>query len=410
MVEVFDLNIRHLYAAVVVVRLRSIGRAAEAIHLTQPALTHAVGKLEKQLNHKIFERLSNGVVPTPEGRMFLDHVEDGVTRLGGAAQILRQTSRLKALVAPERQFTTIQLRAFLAVLRTGGYTAAARELGLSQPSIYRAVRELQNFLGIPLFAPVGPVLRASEAVQKFATSVRLALADIQSGLDELSAIHEPGTGRVSIGSLPLARSALLPDLLSRFSAAFPFVRISVVEGQYAELVAALREGAIDAMFGALRADFDLPDLKQRVLFEDPLFVVGRRAHPALKGPHNAGALVRYPWIVPMRAAPARGIWERFFDNDGSALPARMIECASVLLARGLMLEGEWLGMMSRHQFKLEEAHGLLTRIGPPVPGSARPIGMTMRRGWRPTMVQAAFLAMTLEREDVRSSGGDKRLF
>jgi DNA-binding transcriptional LysR family regulator len=392
MLQGSDFNLRHLHAAVTVARLRSITGAAEAIYLTQPALTHAVRKLEGQLGHKIFDRRNNGVESTPEGRVFLAHVQDGLERLTGAAQALRQAHRLKALATPERHFTSIQLRAFLAVLRTGGYTLAAHELGISQPSIYRAVRELQALLGIPLFTQVGAVLRAPQNVQSFAAAVRLAMADIQSGIDELNAVHEPGTGRIALGSLPLARSALLPGLLARFSAAFPRVKITVAEGQYAELITSLREGGIDMMFGALRPEFDIPDLQQRELFADPLLVVGRTGHPAGASPGRPEDLTAYPWISPVAAAPARGIWERFFTQAGLALPERVIECASILLARGLMLEGDWLSMMSAHQFQVEEEHGILTRLGPPVPGSVRPIGLTIRRNWRPTSVQAAFLA------------------
>jgi len=393
MLKSSDLNFRHLHAAVTIARLRSISAAAEVIHLTQPALTHAVRKLEDQLAHKLFDRRNNGVEATQEGLVFLAHVQDGLARLTDAAQALRQAHRLKMLAAPERHFTSIQLRAFLAVLRTGGYTLAARDLGISQPSIYRAVRELQTLLGIPLFTQVGAVLRAPQNVQSFAAAVRLAMADVQSGIDELNAVHEPGTGRIALGSLPLARSALLPGLLARFSAAFPRVKITVAEGQYAELITALREGSIDMMFGALRAEFEMPDLLQRELFEDPLYVVGRAGHPA--GDNAApAALAAYPWISPVAAAPARAVWEQFFTAAGVALPGRVIECASILLARGLMLEGDWLGLMSPYQFRVEEAHGVLAPIGAPVPGSLRPIGLTIRRNWRPTSVQAAFLAMT----------------
>ncbi len=396
MINSSDLNIRHLFAAVSIAQLGSISRVAEVIHISQPALTHAVNKLEAQLGHKIFERQNSGVNVTPPGELFLAHVRDGLSRLAMAAQQLRHSAKLKPLTTPELHITNTQLRAFLAVLRTGGYTLAARSLQFSQPSIYRAVRELQFFIGIPLFTASGTVMRAPEPVRHFGEQLQLALATIQSGIDELAALDEPGVGRIAVGSLPLARSALLPSLLARFSRLYPKLSITVAEGQYAELLGGLRNGSIDMMFGALRAGFALPDLEQRALFQDELFVVGRAGHPRAGQSAPPAVLRNHPWVAAAAGSPMRLIWESFFQDAGVALPERRVECGSILLARELMREGEWLGLMSPHQFRLEEELGVLTRIGGAVPGSVRPIGLTLRRNWRPTAIQRVFLELAEE--------------
>jgi LysR family transcriptional regulator, regulator for genes of the gallate degradation pathway len=391
-----DLNIRHLFAAVNIAKLGSISRVAEVIHISQPALTHAMNKLETRLGHRIFDRQNNGVHVTPQGELFLSHVRDGLVRLAGAAQQLRQSAKLKPLVAPELHITHTQLRAFLAVLSAGGYTPAARALQFSQPSIHRAVRELQFFLGVTLFAASGPVLRAPDSVRQFGEQVQLAMATIQSGIDELAALDDPGVGRVALGSLPLVRTALLPSLLARFSGLYPKVSITVAEGQYAELLGGLRNGSIDMVFGALRASFAMPDLEQRLLFHDELFVVGRVEHPIAGQPAPPEVLRAYPWVAAAAGSPMRLVWESLFRDAGVELPQRRVECGSILLARELMREGNWLGLMSPHHFQLEEELGVLTRIGGAVPGSVRPIGMTLRHNWRPTAIQRVFLELAEE--------------
>ncbi len=399
-----DLNLRHLFAAVTIARLGSMSRAVDEIHISQPALTHAVHKLETQLDHKIFERRNHGVEATPQGSLFLAHVQDGLERLAAAAQQLRQSAKMKPLAAPELHITSTQLRAFLAVLRTGGYTAAAKALEFSQPSIYRAVRELQSFLGVSLFAASDKIMRATDPVEQFGAQVQLALASIQSGIDELAALHEPGIGRIRLGSLPLARSALLPNLLARFSSAYPKVSIAVAEGQYGELIGGLRNAGIDMLFGALRAEFNFPDLQQRPLFTDELCVVGRAQHPLARAAAAPASLAAYPWIVAVAQSPTRAIWTRFMQEAGGGFPAQQVECGSILLARELMRDGDWLGLMSPHQFRLEEECGILTRIGVKVPGSIRPIGLTLRKSWRPTGIQKAFLNMAEEMARPLSGG------
>lgn len=396
MVTGLDLNIRHLSAAVAIARVGSISGTAEVIHITQPALTNALRKLEAQLANRLFERRSNGAEPTAAGRLFLAHAQDGVAKLAAAVQHLRQANNLRPAASPERHVSNIQLRAFLAVLRAGNYTAAAKELGLSQPSVYRAVRDLQLFLGVPLFVQDGVLMRARENVQQFANGVRLALANIQAGIDELMFLDESSPGRISVGSLPLARSMLLPRILAPFSAPFSKISVSVSEGVYSELIARLRNGSIDMLFGALRSNFTFSDLKQQMLFNDRLFVVGRAGHPLANTAALPEQLAAFPWIMGAENSPGRKVWEQYFLKAGIALPNQCVECGSILLARGLMLEGNWLGLMSPHQSKIDEESGVLTRIGPAVPGSIRPIGLTTRVDWRPTSVQMSFLEKTIE--------------
>lgn len=399
----YDLNFRHLFAAVTIARLGNISRAVERIHISQPALTHAMAKLEIQLNEKLFERQNHGVCTTKAGALFLSHVEDGLNLLAEAAQQLRQNSKLKPLSTPELHITSTQLRAFLAVLRTSSYVAAAKLLNFSQPSIYRAVRELQSFLGVTLFETAGKTIRVPSATMRFGAQVQLTLSCIQSGLDELTALHDPGAGRILLGSLPLARSALLPDLLAKFSSLHPKAIINVIEGQYSELVHGLQNGTIDMLFGALRANFDPPDLIQKTLFFDELRVVCRPGHPLVTARVQAQSLLDYPWVVPAPQSPAQSIWAHFMQDHCGGIPTQQIHCGSILLARELLRKGDWLALMSPYQFELEKEYGILTGLDLKLPNSVRPIGVTLRKNWRPTSIHETFLSMAEEMAQILSA-------
>lgn len=406
MLQSYNLNLRHLYAAITIARVGSISRAAEEIHISQPALTHAIRKLEAKLKVQIFERCSQGVKTTEAGWLFLAHAEDAMAYLSAAAQQLRQNQKLKPLITPELHITTTHLRAFLAVLRVGGYMSAARVLEFSQPSIYRAVKELQFFLGVPLFETSGRLVRATEAAERFGAQVQLTLASIQSGIDELASLHEPSFGRIQVGSLPLPRSALLPNLLAAFSETYKKAFITIVEGQYRELIAQLRNGAIDMMFGALRAEFIFSDLEQFPLFVDELCVVCRQDHPLKKSPLDPTTLAQYPWVVAAEKSPTQSIWRTFMNASGGGLPTQWMQCSSILLAKELIRKGDWLALMSPHQFRLEEDYGILARLNLPVPGSKRPIGLTIRKGWRPTFIQQSFLKMAKEMAGLLSADAE----
>lgn len=67
------LNIRQLQAFLTIVQTGSLGRAAHALHITQPALSRSVRQLEQKVGVALFERHSTGMVLTPYGQAFLPH-------------------------------------------------------------------------------------------------------------------------------------------------------------------------------------------------------------------------------------------------------------------------------------------------------------------------------------------------
>ena len=135
-----------------------------------------------------------------------------------------------------------------------------------------------------------------------------------------------------------------------------------------------------------------PGLSQTPLMEDELVVIGRAGHP-LSGAETASleALSGYPWIVGQAGTPLRSQWEALFA--GHALPPAPIECGSVMVIREVLRESDFLTLLSADQVALEIGAGVLTQIGPPLAGSSRTIGITVREGWRPTAAQARLIAL-----------------
>jgi DNA-binding transcriptional LysR family regulator len=148
------------------------------------------------------------------------------------------------------------------------------------------------------------------------------------------------------------------------------------------------------LLGALRDPSVAHDLKQTRLFADELYAVARAGHPLAGGDASLEQLRAYPWIVAAPGAPMRRIWDRMFE--GVDPPEVTIECGSILTARGLLLNGDWVVLMSPDQFRLERRAGLLNTIGRPVPGSLRDIGLATRLDFQPTAAQAEFIAIVMQ--------------
>lgn len=69
------MELRQIRAFVTVARERNFTRAAEKLHIAQPAVSIAIGKLEEELELTLFNRQSRQVALTAEGEVFLQHAE-----------------------------------------------------------------------------------------------------------------------------------------------------------------------------------------------------------------------------------------------------------------------------------------------------------------------------------------------
>lgn len=67
----------------------SISKAAQALHIAQPALSHHLKMMESELNAKLLERTARGVIPTPAGLKFLAHSNDILERMQAAQEDIR---------------------------------------------------------------------------------------------------------------------------------------------------------------------------------------------------------------------------------------------------------------------------------------------------------------------------------
>lgn len=371
--DVFALNLRHLRAVVEISRCGSISGAAAAVNLTQPAITQALAKLESGIGQPLFVRRADGMSATAAAELLVPRAEAALSHVVSG------------------RVTMAQLRALVAIADAGSYAGASAATGLSQPSLHRAVGDLSLVLKRELVTRRGKGIALTDAGRNLARRFRLALAELTAAISELNALQGRETGRIAIGAMPLSRARLLPAAVSAFHRAYPDVRISIVEGAFHELVEPLRDGGLDLVIGALRDPSPGPDLDQSVLFEDRPAVIARHTHP-IQG-SDMEALAKYPWIVPSRGTPLRGQWERMFADAGIAPPRVPIECGSVITIRQILMDSDFLTLLSPDQVAVELEAGWLRRICDVPPGLVRRIGLTTRANWRPTARQASFIEL-----------------
>lgn len=113
---------------------QSISTAAKSLYISQPALSAALSDLEKEVGFRLFDRRSKGVIPTDEGRLFLDEVES----------VLKRYTLLRAkvpVIAKAQNTISVGFRPYAGEAE---FLRIYKEFELQNPEIELIVNEMRN--------------------------------------------------------------------------------------------------------------------------------------------------------------------------------------------------------------------------------------------------------------------------
>ena len=138
-----------------------------------------------------------------------------------------------------------QLRYFVAVVDSGRFTTAARDLHVAQPSVSKQVRKLESELGTILLERRKAGIALTDAGEILLPWARRVLADIDGARAEVAGLATLERGRLSIGATPSLSTVLLPRVLAGFHDEHPGVTLQVAEAGSRDLVERLASGDLD---------------------------------------------------------------------------------------------------------------------------------------------------------------------
>lgn len=189
---------------------------------------------------------------------------------------------------------TIKYQAFLEAADCGSLTKAAAKLNYTQPAISHMIRTLEKEYGFPLLLRASDRVVPTREAERIIPYLRGILHNEQSLYEETNLIKQVEVGHINIGTYVSVMSSFLPALIQDFVVQHPAIDISLVEGNTAELNAALKNRAVDFAFASKLGfeDFDfLP------LMKDELFVVLPERHPLCEKERiSPQELFQYPII------------------------------------------------------------------------------------------------------------------
>ncbi|HEV3456459.1 MAG TPA: LysR family transcriptional regulator [Thermoanaerobaculia bacterium] len=211
------------------------------------------------------------------------------------------------------------VEAFVAIVRSGGFSRASASLHLSQPAISRRVHLLERELGAPLFERVHGGALLTDAGRAFLPHAEALLASMRDGVEAVGALRGTSRGNVALAVVGTLASTTLTERLRRFREAHPGVDLRLRTALSAEVSALVLRG--DATMGLRYGADPHPDLVSSTIHDEPMVPVCSPRHRLARVRSVAPrALAGERWLAfPPRPGAAR-------EPYSSALEQRLAAC------------------------------------------------------------------------------------
>ena len=171
------------------------------------------------------------------------------------------------------------LRYFIAVAEDLSFSKAAERLGMAQPPLSQQIQRLEALVGHELFER-RPRVRLTAAGEALLPAARLALDQVERGVEATHRAARGEVGTVTVGFAASMILSVMPEVVRTFRKRFPAVQLRLRELSSAAQGEALREGRIDAAF--LREPAPLEEtLRFELILEEPFIAVLPPEHPLL---------------------------------------------------------------------------------------------------------------------------------
>ena len=239
------------------------------------------------------------------------------------------------------------LRYFVAIAETGSVTVAAeRRLHISQPSLSRQIRDLEEEIGVKLFTRSARGVELTVSGRAFLDHARLALSQVDTATEAARRAAQPMKQVFALGFLTGQEMTWLPRVMRVLRDELPNIEVTVSSGYSPDLAEALARGRLDVAF--LRAEPGF-DLEYRVVCKEKLIVLMPSDHRlTARTTIHPGDLADGTFIMAMnKAAVLHEVIERYLhENEVDIAPEHGVDNLAMAVSlvastRGLALMPEY---------------------------------------------------------------------
>jgi len=256
-------------------------------------------------------------------------------------------------------FDQRQLRIFLAIVDQGSVGRAAVALGMNQPTVSRALGDMEQRIDQKLFERHSKGIALTAAGETLLPHARMLLFEMEQAEAALADLRDLRQGHLRIGAVATIARGILPAAIGRLIDEAPGIRVTLLEQPDDQLLSALMARRIDLMIAAALPPDPEIVIVAECRYDDVYAAFCAPDHPLADRPTVTLAdAAKERWVMPARGATPRDL---FVDTLAAARittpPEVVVETASLDTMVSIVAATRLLGWLPRPLIAGAEAGG-----------------------------------------------------
>jgi DNA-binding transcriptional LysR family regulator len=274
------------------------------------------------------------------------------------------------------KFDLPDLQAFTAVANLKSFRAAAQSLHLSQPALSRRIDKLEAALGLKLLERTTRRVTLSNTGREFARKAQGLLDELDATILGMEDLAAQKSGIVTLACVPSATRYFLPQVLRRFHAQFPRIRVRIHDAHASAVLEAVSQGIAD--FGLNFLGQQEAGMLFKPLLQERFVLACRSDHPlAERRSVKWAELKDHAYISVDASSGNRLLLERALAGVPER-PQPVFESRHVQTLLGLVEAG--LGIAAVPQLAMPTGKSPLVAVALTSPAVKRELGLITQRG------------------------------
>ncbi len=253
-----------------------------------------------------------------------------------------------------------QLRIFYHTAKRLSFTAAARDLFITQPAVSAQMKNFEDLCGLRLFRKRGKTLHLTEEgsiLYELSKRIFECEREMENALEEM---RELKRGVLRLGTTKTYARYFMPDIISRFHEAYPHIKVQLNEGSSLEMTESLLDFHNEVAIIAKATDH--PDVVFSPFSQEEVVLITSPWHPFRgKGYVTVDELASEPIIMKEKGSGTRKLASELFADRG-LVPNILMETGNTEFIKQLVQKGEGIAFLVKAAVSFELQEGKLGAV------------------------------------------------
>jgi DNA-binding transcriptional LysR family regulator len=251
-----------------------------------------------------------------------------------------------------RRLKLRDLHVFLTVVQRGSMAKAARELGVSQPSVSEVIADLEHTLGVRLVdrsaRGVEPTIYGDALLKRSVA----AFDELKQSIKDIEFLSDQTVGEVRIAASITLAAGFVAAAVDRFNQQYPRLVCHLMVEAFASIARPLEAREVDLLISYINPQVAKANMDSELLYADRTFVVAATKNPwSRRRKVGLADLMNEPWTLSPPDSIAGAAQADIFRAAGLDPPAATIWSGNAVARSALVAEGRFLSILTESVFR-----------------------------------------------------------